>query len=312
MIFFQFPILWMGLIACSDPKSSSVEDQPARRIGVFVSIDPQAWVVERVGGSRVAVQSMVQPGQSPATYQPTPRQMVALAEADLYLSIGVPFERAWIGRIAQVSPRIRIVETQRGIEHLLIAQHDHATTGTQSTDRHNEESEAEGLKDPHVWMSPRLLKRIAANTCEALAAVDPTGRTLYEANRKRLDAELDALDREIRRALADLPHRRFMIQHPCLGYFARDYGLEQIPIEIEGKQPTGRRLAELIDRAKAEGIRVVFVQSQFSRRAAETVAAAVGGRVEAVDPLARDLPANLLHIAKIIARGDSPQSEDPS
>ena len=305
MIFFQFPILWMGLIACSDPKSSSVEDQPARRIGVFVSIDPQAWVVERVGGSRVAVQSMVQPGQSPATYQPTPRQMVALAEADLYLSIGVPFERAWIERIAQVSPRIGIVETQRGIELLPMARHDHA-----ETDDHQEESQAEGLQDPHIWMSPHHLKQIAANTCEALATADPAGRPDYEANLARLDAELDALDREIWRALADLPNRRLMIQHPCLGYFARDYGLEQIPIELEGKQSTGRRLAQLIDRAKAEEIKVIFVQSQFSRRAAQTVSNAIGGRVEAVDPLARDLPANLLHIARTIAHTESPQSED--
>ncbi len=249
---------------------------------VFVSILPQKCFVERVGGSHVAVSVMVGPGQSPATYEPTPRQMAALSTARLYFSVGVAFEDTWMKRILAANPGLRQVPMQRGVALLPLTGPDgRPTAGT----------------DPHTWTSPRRVMRMAANIRDALIEADPAHRGGYESNYKAFAAQLEALDREIRATLAPVQGRSFMVFHPSWGYFAQDYGLRQIPIEAEGKEPGARALAQAIDLGKRERVRAIFVQVQFSHRAAETVAAAIGARVVAVDPLAEDYPQNLRRVA---------------
>jgi zinc transport system substrate-binding protein len=211
--------------------------------------------------------------------------MTVLSRARLYFSIGVAFEDTWMKRILAANPALRPVPMQRGIALLSLS-------GPGGEPR---------ATDPHVWTSPQRVKFMAANIRDALIEADPGHRGEYELNYRAFTAELDALDRDIRTILAPASGRPFMVFHPAWGYFAKDYGLRQIPIEAEGKEPGAKSLARVIDLGKWGGVKVIFVQTQFSRRTAETVAAAIGARVVAVDPLAENYPQNLLRVAREFA-----------
>lgn len=271
---------------------------------VFVTLLPQKAFVERVGGPRVQVQVLVQPGASPHTYDPTPRQVAALAQADLYVAVGVSFEDAWMGRIRATNPGMRVLDSSRGIRPRALEAHDdepqsgHGHDEAVPADAHGHDRQA---RDPHIWTSPPLVKQMAAGIRDALTELDPAGGPAYAANYAAFAAELDALDQDIRARLAGLANRRFMVFHPAWGYFADTYGLTQVPIEREGKEPGPRALAALIDQARREQVRVIFVQPQFSRKAAAQVAAAIGGRVEVMDALAPDYLANLRRVAALLA-----------
>jgi len=269
---------------------------PTHPIDLFVSILPQKYFAERIGGSRVHVSVMVGPGQSPATYAPSPRQLGRLSGARLYWRVGVPFEQAWMPRIEAANPHMVVLDARDGIR-LRNMERTTQVFGEPEQGANNAVGH-EGGKDPHIWLSPPLVKIMAAHLRDALIALDPAGRAQYQANYAAFAADLDHLNRQIRALLAPLKTRRFMDFHPAWGYFARTYGLTQIPIEIEGKTPGPRTLARVIDLARREGIRVIFVQAQFSRRDAHTVADAIGGRVVAVDPLAADYMKNLLQTAR--------------
>ena len=284
--FFQRHRLSLVLIACFGAWVSS-RPAAAAPLTVFVSIAPQKYFVERIGGSRVAVNVMVAPGASPATYEPKPRQMAALGEARLYFAVGVPFEAVWMNKIAAANPNMQIVETHKGIQKRPIGGHSHENTDP-SKPAHDHE-----ILDPHIWTSPPLVKMQAARIRDALSAADPAGRKIYAANYKAFSDEIETLDAQLHEIFQDRHGMAFMVFHPAWGYFADAYDLEQIPIEIEGKSPKPAQLAELIQAARDRDIRVIFVQPQFSDTAAQTVARAIGGRVVAADPLAEDWTANL-------------------
>ncbi len=259
-----------------------------------VSILPQKYFVERIGGDRVSVSVVVLPGANPATYEPKPRQVVDLTESKIYFSIGVPFETAWLERFRQAAPRMTIVNTQEGVSLLSMASgHRHEEGG------HGDHEGHSAGKDPHIWLSPPLVMIQARHYLTALVQADPEGRALYEANYRKFIAELVELDLKIDRLFSDVKSgRRFMVYHPAWGYFARAYGLIQIPVEMEGKSPPPKVLQRLIEQAKQEGIRVVFVQPQFATKSAETIAQAIQGQVVKADPLAPDWSTNLYQVAE--------------
>lgn len=257
------------------------EEQPtsSAALNVTVSILPQKYFVERIGGENVAVNVMVLPGESPATYEPKPDQLRALSEAQAYVSIGVPFENAWLARISSANPDMLMVDTTQGIERLGDPEH----------------------PDPHIWLSPRLVKIQAQTIYEALAQLDPEHQATYQANLERFLEDIDALDADIRSTLSGLEQRKFMVFHPSWSYFARDYDLEMIPIEIGGQEPSAAELAALVERAQEEDIRVIFAQPQFSTEKAQTIAAEIGGEVLLIDPLAPDWLDNLRRVAETFA-----------
>jgi zinc transport system substrate-binding protein len=262
----------------------------AGRLQVFVSILPQKHFVEQIGGEHVQVTVLVGPGQSPATFEPHPRQMAALTKARLYYRMGVPFEEAWIDRIVEVNPSMAVLDARDGITLRSMEQ---AGGGGGHV--------SHGRLDPHIWLDPLRVKSMLAHLREQLSQLDPGHQAEFEGNYRRFAAELDTLDREIRHRLSALTARSIMVFHPSWGYFTDRYGLRQVPIEIEGKEPGGRSLARLVDKARAEGISVIFVQPQFSRGRAQVVAEAVGARLLVIDPLAEDYPANLRRVADAIA-----------
>ena len=261
---------------------------------VFVSIPPQKYFVQKIGGDLVDISVMVPPGSSPATYEPKPRQMVKLTESKIYFAVGVFFEEVWLKKFADVNPEMKIIATQNGIEKIPMKRHLHAY---KETHLHKAVARA-GSKDPHIWLSPPFVMLQARNILDALVRVDPTNRGIYESNYKGFVTELVDLDLKISDLFADTGQgTRFMVYHPAWGYFAKAYGLIQIPVEMEGKKPTPRGLQQLIRSAKKDGIKVVFAQPQFSTKSAETIAKAIGGRVIFADPLAFDWAKNLLLVA---------------
>ena len=274
----------------------------AEPLTVFVSVAPQKYFVERIGGQRIDVAVMVAPGASPATYEPKPRQMAALAKARIYFAIGVPFETVWLDKIGAASPGLQVVHTETGIEKRPMTANlfpeaspnppPAPVEGAEGPGRNNHDHDP-GILDPHIWTAPPLVKVQATHIRDALIGADPGGRTVYDANFQAFSAEIDAIDAELRQIFKTHQGMRFMVFHPAWGYFARTYGLAQIPIQIEGKEPKPTQLAGLIKAARATGIKVIFVQPQFSDTAAQTVARAIGGRVVPADPLAEDWAANL-------------------
>jgi len=270
------------------PLSVPAGGQKSREQGepiAFVSIAPQRYLVQSIAGSRVRVEVLVQPGQDPHTFEPTPKQMSRLSRAELYFRIGVAFERSLIPRIRSSNPQLKIVDTQAGIKLREIEGGDHAEQGL----------------DPHTWLSPLLAKRQAQTIRNALIQIDPGGREEYEAGYRDLSAELEGLHEEIAAALAPYLGQEIFVYHPAYGYFTDEYGLRQVAVETGGSEPSARQLARLIERARERKIRIIFVQPQFSRTGAEAVAEAIGGVVVPLDPLAEDYVENLGEMARKIA-----------
>ena len=265
---------------------------------VFVTVVPQETFVSRIGGEHVRVNALVRAGQDPHAYEPTARQIAALAEADLYVRVGVGFEDAWMPRLLAANPRMRVLDAQDGIEvRRKAAGHDHGDP---------DHGHDHGDVDPHVWTSPARVKIMGARIRDALADLAPEYAADFAANYDRFAADLDALDTEIRARLAGVENRRFMVYHPAWGYFAEDYGLDQVAIEREGKEPGARALTAMIEQARREGIRVIFVQPQLNPSSAEQVARSIGGQVAVIDPLSGDYFENLRRVADLVAGARAP------
>lgn len=286
-------ILILSVILLSLPSWSQTNPP----IKVFVSVLPLEYLVEKVGGEHVRVSVMIPPGQSPATFEPTPRKMAELQGARLFFRVGVPAENGWMPRVISNNPQLEVIDVREGIKPRKLAAHSH---------EHDDTAAHPGL-DPHVWNSPDTSLRIAATMRDALIRIDPTHQQDYNRNYRHLADMLEQVDATIKSKLENLQQRKFMVFHPSWGYFARHYDLEQIAIEQAGKAPGIRGLAQLMDQAKKLQIRSIIVQPQFSRRDAEAIAQETGAKVVAVDPLAHDIPATLLKMAEIIAGESSPQ-----
>lgn len=294
-----------------------VESARAQSFEVFVSIAPQKYFVERIGGSLVNVSVMVPSGASPHVYEPKPEQMRILAQAKVYFALGVEFEKNLLPKVGALHPELRIVHTDAGIDKLPMISHhhqhdhghghgknhDHGHAHGKSHDHghahsHGHDHDHHGGLDTHVWLSPDLVRIQARHILEALTALDGAHAPVYEANFNEFMADLDALDADIRHTLAEKQGAAIMVFHPAWGYFARHYGLEQIPVELEGKEPKAQDLQQLIQRARTEGIRVVFVSPQFSTRSAETIASAIEGQTIAINPLAENWMENMRTVAE--------------
>ena len=289
-------LLLCGLVAPA-PAHDEAEHQAEKKINVFVSIAPQRDFVEQVGGDRVAVTVMVGPGQSPELYEPTPRQMARLAEAELYFSIGMPFEASWLPEVRQNNPGLKIVACCAGLARL--AGHEH---GRHEHAGHEHGGHDSGM-DPHVWTDPNNVIAITGLIEASLASHDAAHAQDYRRAARVFTERLRALDRLIAEQMAALKNRVLIVAHPSWGYFAERYGLIQRSIEQDGKEIQGRSLAQLIEFARQRNIKAVFTQPQFNDRAAGVIAAEVGATVYELDPLATGYIENMRAVTGKIARG---------
>ena len=271
----------------------------AEPLQIFVSVVPQKHFAEKVGGDQVKVESMVQPGFSPETYEPTAQQISALSKAQLYVRVGMPFEEAWMKRIQGVNPTIAIMDARDDVKLRTLESHAHDEHEVDASEHKTVES------DPHLWVSPRIAKQMAKQLADSFSKLRPEQTEFFNKNYTSFAAELDQLDQELTELFKDKQGLKFMVFHPAWGYLADAYGLQQIPIEVEGKEPGAKALTAIINEAKHENVKTIFVQPQFSQRAAEQVAKAIQGKVVSVDNLAEDYIPNLRKAARLIAGVES-------
>jgi zinc transport system substrate-binding protein len=280
------PVLLL-LLGCR----AAAPEPAADVLRVAVSVAPQAELVRRIGGGRVAVQPLIAPGASDEDLSLSPRKALELERVELYVKVGHPafeVERRYVEPFLARHPEIRVVDMSRGMDLL----------------GGGEEGGHGHAGDPHVWVAPATMAVAARNVAAALAEADPAHAAEYRANLARLLAGIDRLDREIRARLAAPGARRaFLVYHPSWGWFARQYGLEQIAVEAEGKEPGAARLIQLIDRARQEGVEVVFVPGGFPQESAQVIAEEIGGRIVPADALSPDWEGTLLRMAAALGEG---------
>ena len=275
--------------------------QAQAKLNILVSIPPEKYFVEQIAKDHARVTVMVPPGSSPHTYEPKASQMRAVGDADLYFAIGVEFERAWLPRFRSQNPNLTIVDLSRAVQKIPVTGgHEKYATG----DVHGHEEH--GL-DPHIWLSVRNVRKMAPLIEKTLESKDPAHAAEYRKNLADFEKSLQTLDQQIRKILSPLPKgSAFMVVHPSWGYFARDYGLRQMPVEIEGKAPKPRQLMQLIDAAKREKIRAIFVQPEFSDKSARLLAAELGIPVLKISPLAENWSDTLLRLSRALAGEQRP------
>ena len=276
-----------GVLFFEVPVHSSSTDQ----LQVVVSILPQKYFAGKIAGEFARILVMVPPGSNPATYEPRPSQMRALRESKLYLAVNVPFEKAWINKIARVNPGLEVVHTDKLIKKRQMAAHHHSAAPDQK-------EKISPSQDPHIWLSPPLVKLQARVIADAFIRSDPAREKIYQKNLLIFNKELDKLDAEIREIFAGTGQKtEFLVFHPSWGYFADTYGLIQVPVEIDGKEPSPTETVKLIKYGKAKDIKIVFVQPQFPTKSAEVIAREIGARVVIADPLSQNWANNLREVA---------------
>ena len=294
---------------------------------VVVSIAPQKYLVERIAGNTVSVSVLVTPGSDPHSYEPTPAQMKDCANAALYFTIGLPFEDAWLPRLGGAVKDLKVASMIKGIQRLPSTdadghpagaheeKSDHGKKEAHDADDHGHghsrehgDSPAHGHghthegEDPHVWLSPMLVRAMLPGIARELGRALPGQAPLFRANAEKLSAELEALDAELAQKFNAVPpdKRVFLTFHPAWRYFAYNYGLRELSIEVEGKEPGPKTMKAVVDAARTYGLTVIFAEPQFPKATAQAIAANIGAKVETLDPLAEDLPANLRHVSDIL------------
>ncbi len=262
---------------------------------VIVSILPEKTFVEKIAKEMADITVMVEPGSSPHAYEPKSSQMVSISKADVYFSIGVEFENVWLGKFKSQNPALKFVNLSDAITKIEMGEHHHE--GEHNTGEQNHS----GL-DPHTWTSPKNVAIMALSIYETLAKLDPKNEQFYKANLNDFLKEIEDTDRQIKEALKDMkPNSKFMVFHPSWGYFAHEYGLTQIAVEVDGKNPKPKEMITIINEAKEEKVKAIFTQPEFSDKSAQIIAKEVGVRVEIESPMAADWSPNLIKMAKAIA-----------
>ncbi len=288
------------LFAAGNGEKASDTD----KLVAYGSIIPAQFLIDRIGGERIKSGVVVLPGESPATYEPSPRQMTELSDAAVLFRIGVPFENGFLPKLERLVPDLRIVDLREGIKlRIMDAAHSHDEDEDEDGHDADHEEDAVGAPDPHLWMSPRNMITMAETINRTLSSLDPEGAAEYQANFNALVSDLRDIDERLTAILEPYTGKRFFVYHPAFGYFADDYGLTQVPLEIEGKEPTGKQLAYYIDEAEELGVHIIFVQPEFPKNSAQTVAEAIGGSVIPINALSPDYLANLVKVAESLEKG---------
>ncbi|MBD3840687.1 MAG: zinc ABC transporter substrate-binding protein [Campylobacterales bacterium] len=266
-------------------------------INVVVSILPLEYFVTKIGGDKVNISTMVQPGNSPHTYEPKPSQMKDITHADIYFKIGIEFEKAWLSKFIDLNKNMLMVDSSKGIKRIPLGEHSH---GDEDGDKAHEHED--GL-DPHVWLSPKNGKIIAQNIYEAFIKVDEKNKDYYRINYHHLLKEIAELDKQINDILLKSDDMaKFMVFHPSWGYFAKQYRLTQVAIEANGKEPKPKQIKEIIKATKKDYIEVIITAPEFSDKVANSIAKESGVNVVKISPLSKNWDENLLKFARAVAK----------
>lgn len=300
---FFITLILMLLLGCGqENKKKEAADPGEGKTRITVSVLPQQYFVRRIAGDKAIINVMIPPGHSPATYEPTTLQMRDVSDSDIYFRIGhIPFEKVWMGNIKAANPEMKMIDTSRGVRLI------RSGSAQEAEDEHEQHASGETAHshdhrgiDPHIWLSPAAVKVQAKNILTALSRFDPANKAFYENNYRTFAGDIDWLHEELNNLFTDLQSNKIMVFHPAWSYFARDFDLLQVAIEVEGKEPNPADLKRAIDTAKKEGIRVIFVQKQFATHSAQAVANEIDGKVVILDPLAAEWLSNMKKIGETL------------
>lgn len=284
-----FIVLALLFVACSSNHNSSENI-------LTVTIQPQKYFLEQIAGDRFIINTLVPAGSSPETYEPSPKTMIELGDSKAYFKVGfLGYENAWSGKLAENNPDVKIVDCSAGIE-LLHDTHGHNHGHGHEHDGHHVTA------DPHVWSSARNAVQFSKNMLDALIEIDPDNASEYQDNYNAFIKKVHDIDAEISNMLESIESRSFIIYHPALSYFAHDYNLTQHSIEFEGKSPSPVQLKELIDLAKKENIKTVFIQQEFDVKNTRVIANEVGAVTHVINPLAYEWDKELINIATVLSQ----------
>ena len=255
-----------------------------------VTILPQKYVVSQIAGDKFTVNVLIPEEGNHETYEPTAQQMVETSKSVVYFKVGhLSVEESWLNKLAESNPEMKIYNTAEGFELIEGAPH-----------VHGDHVHAGGI-DPHTWLSVTGVRAQAGVVLKALQEIDPENSAYFQSNYTGFIASLDTLDSRIRELISSSGVTSFMIYHPSLGYFARDYQLEQIAIEQDGKEPSTAAMKELTDLASEKKISTIFISSQFSKQSALTIADQINAKVVEFNPSSADWSNNMLQIAQKLA-----------
>ncbi len=260
--------------------ASSQESSDNGKIGVIVSVAPEAEFVKAVGGDKVNVVVMVPPGANPHTYEALPQQLREISKAEMYVEVGTPleFELNYMDKIKSANPDMLIVNSSTGVSLI------------PNTAEHEEGS------DPHIWVSPKNAKIMVENIYQGLVQVDPANKGYYMKNRNNYLQQLDKVDKNLTKSLKGKENSSILVYHPAWAYLCKDYHLQQISIESGGKEPTPHEITSIVDLARKNNIKVVFVEPQYNPSSAEIIASEIGGNVVSVDDLGENYIENMKKI----------------
>ncbi len=278
-------ILALTLTACS---TQVAQDDPDK-LTISVSILPQQWFVDQIGGDRVRTQAMVGSGDDPHTYEPSPQQMTNLANSELYFTIGVEFEAVWLPRFESANPKMQVVDSADGIERI------------PALDEHENGNGAGSESDPHIWFSPARMKQMAQTMAEAMQQADPQNEVFFQANLEALLKEIDLVDAEVSKQLEGSTRKYFMVVHPAWGYLAEDYGLQMLAVEIGGNEPAPETLSNIIALARQYEINTLVIEKGSNARLAASITEQAGiQKLVEWDPMAYDWPTSMRMIAETL------------
>jgi len=280
-------ILMLALTACATPAA---KDEP-EKLTISVSILPQQWFVDQIGGDLVRTQAMVGSGDDPHTYEPSPQQMTNLADSDLYFTIGVEFESIWLPRFEYANPDMKVVDAATGIKRIPAA------------DEHEPADGVGSEFDPHIWFSPLRMKQMVQTMAEAMQAADPLNADHYQSNLEALLKKIDAVDAQVKQQIEGSKRDHFMVVHPAWGYVAEDYGLTMLAVEIGGNEPAPETLSQIIELAEQYGINTLVIEKGSNARLATSITEQAGIQyVVEWDPMAYDWPTSMEMIAETLHR----------
>jgi len=276
-------IFLVSLFACQSKQKEAANM-------ISVSILPQKYMVDQIAGNLVQVNVLVPPGSSPHNYEILPSQMKDLSKSKAWLQIGLlTFEDAWKEKLASINKDLLIVNCSEGISTLA------------GDDHHKEGHEHAGALDPHVWLAPAEIKTLAQNTLKTLSKSFPDHTAEFEKKYSRFTLKVDSLSAQIEQKLAPLKNRNILIFHPALAYYARQFKLVQIPLELDGKEPSPKHMKDIVDLAHQQNIHVIFIQKEFDSAFAEQMAQEINGEVLVIDPLDYNWEKQMLDITEKIA-----------
>lgn len=277
----------------------SCRESSNQKINAFVSIPPQKFFVEKIGGNKVDVSVFVSPGMSPENFEPLPSQLIKLSRADLYFTIGLQFENTVINNFQSSHPSLKIINTGENINHRSVESYkdilDKSHSHKHRVDEHNH-----GLFDPHIWLSPALVKLQAEIIYKSLSELDPTSEDYYKNNFKNFIADIDSAAKLISSNLLNVESRDLLVFHPAWGYFCDDFNLKQIPIELEGKEPGMKDLSNMLNYIKKNRSKFILAEAQNNSPALNSIAEELNLKIIKHDPLAENYFHNLVLLSEVI------------